>query len=112
MGAAHVARLLSKNPGARKFCEVTEMAWKNSPIDVPAADVAGSQGPSPDPDAEMSTAEARAARLLRTCAGVLMAQAEQLDLHGSNTRARRVALKRILAGVIADVEAVRLAVRD
>jgi hypothetical protein len=72
----------------------------------------GGQGPSPDPDAEVSTAEARASQVLRRCARELIAQADYLEQHGTASRRAREGLKRILSGVLADVETVRLAVRD
>jgi hypothetical protein len=52
----------------------------------------------------------RAEALLRTAANVLQSQANVL--HEKPTRRNREALRRVLAGVVADVEAVRYALKD
>lgn len=55
----------------------------------------------------------RAARKLRTCARVLDALARELEEERPlRTRTRRGAVKRILSGVVADVEGLRLAIPD
>jgi hypothetical protein len=52
----------------------------------------------------------RAAALLRTAANVLVAQAAVMQEQA--TRRRREDVRRILAGVVADVETVRYALKD
>lgn len=67
-----------------------------------------------EPESQEDPAES-AARTLHRCARVLEAQARELEEAGPNgfrTRARRAAFKQILSGILADVEGVRLAIRD
>ena len=52
----------------------------------------------------------RAVSLLRVSAEVLLTQADVLQ--GKPTRPVRVALKRVLSGVLADVETVRQSLKD
>jgi len=55
-------------------------------------------------------AVARAATLLRTAANVLTSQAAAMQ--EKSTRRRREELRRVLSGVVADVETVRYALKD
>lgn len=55
-------------------------------------------------------AVSRAETLLRTAANVLQSQAGALN--GRATKRTREAMRRILAGVVADVECVRYALKD
>ena len=49
-------------------------------------------------------------RLMRTAAHVLNVQADDAERHGP-TRARRDAMRQVLAGVVADIEKVRYALK-
>lgn len=70
--------------------------------------MSGHNTPHPAQDGNLS--RDRAVAMLRSSAHLLHVQADTLEQ--TPTRAMRAALKRVLSGVLADVETVRQAVKD